>query len=1411
VQTEQCRVEITCGPAPAPLEHPRTAHPAVGAEAEGAVTWIGRCQVCGRRVASAAPGCPAHGPIEPSGDAQERSHVKVTRQVAVPGYEILAVIGRGGFGTVFAARAEPFDARVAIKVARRDRSEANAFLMGEIKALARIGAPHVPAVKSWGEIEGGSLYAVMELVEGAQLASRLAASAAPMTLEQIASIALAILSALEGVHAAGYLHGDLKPENILLDDRSSSTATLVDLGAAVPFSPSEGASRPSGMGEGLGTAEYMAPEQCDGQGGVDARADVYAMGVILYELLSGRPPFSGPRAAVLQSHRDRRPPVLHVGTAPALVAVVMRCLAKDRSERFPTVAALRVALQRALIETEPGSVERLSSVPISAPTSVPMSVLPRSSPPRSSPLSSPPLSSPPLSYAGAEAPSSSRPHERRKVGLVFFEGTGDAVAIHQQILSLGGQLASATGNRFVALYGHDIGDNPARRALRAGRELVKRGVCKRALVDFASVLVQVRADGARRFLSPLFTREDRFPLLTDAPGLFLMPAASEVMPEVIAAPVSDARGFLLLGSGAAAVEGQAAASLRAPAIIGREALIEGLLEGARRAARGGAPTLVGVVAEAGHGKSHLCREVVRRLRALDPCAEVIELRGHEPASGGADTTMRDLLQQVLDLPMSPPPDGGREMLALRLGASRAAADGPIIALALGWISPDAPALAARKAAPSALRSALTVAVGEALRKRAARGPLFIVLDDVHHADDAALGALEYAAVAEAGAPIWACALGRPAFRAALRSWGERASHREVHTVGALAPEHAAALCRELLLPAEDVPEPAVRRLVERTQAVPLLLVELVRGLKREGLVRRQPKGDGYSLATDEIERLPELPILDWIADSEIDALAPSLRAHARLVALLGADISIPEIEGVLRRLDREGHAGEFPLDARVGVARLLAAGVLIPHQHGRVGFRHALGREAIARKVPPDLRRRIHHAAYEYYRDAPAIAEERRLLQAAHHAEQAGLVAIAESAHLALAERARARHAYLEAERLYSRAIEPPSAPPVTAYRGRGLMRYRLGRSHDALVDLARAREMAETSGDAATLVDILLDEATVLDWTDEYKSAEERVERAAALAPAVVSPALEARLLLGLGRTLHRGSREDAAAAMLERAAALAESLGDECYETLGVSLLLLGFILQGLGRLDDARAALDRAISLCESHGDVIHLVTAINNRGLLWACLGDKERMAADLARVVVLARDLGQPSLELFGEYNLGEYLHLMDDGDAAAPHIRRAAAIEARRDGDAGRPVVALLEARFQLYRGAYDEARAIVERIRERQARARAGGHTDQLFMPSEEVLCSMIELATRDATPREWDTLEARSAHSSVGQERVEVLESRAITAARRGRNAEARGALDKALAAAARIPNVMGARLRRRAAEIGGLTGDT
>ncbi|WP_170319356.1 serine/threonine-protein kinase [Polyangium spumosum] len=1356
-----------------------------------------RCLACGRRVP--VDGCPEHGP-----GAEEITPEPAEPPAPVfPGYEVTGTLGRGGFGVVYAARRLEDGRRVAIKLAHPDVPEAAPRLVREASVMRAVGPPYVPAFFALDELASSGTYVIMELVAERTLADHLLARAGPLPARDAIVLGLAILRALEAIHARGYVHRDLKPENVLVD-ADGKRAVLLDFG--ITYAVAAEAAALTAAGAVVGTTEYMAPESCEGRRALDARADIYAMGVLLYEMLTGRPPFFGPAAIVREGHASQRPPPPTAvapppfarSIPPSIEELVLRCLAKDPAERPPSAAYLRASLAAALALPDEES-------PV---------------------LAVPALDPPP----GAKAPKTA---ERRVVCVACFASTLDAIALRRALEPFGAQIVYASAGRYVAAFGHEVDENPARRALEAARALTEQGACERVGLDLAAVAVHLGPDGSRRILAPRIAREDRFPKPSAPPGVSLSTAARAVLEASGVTP--DLAPMYLDGEetppASSSETTDATSSRGAIPASGRERVLDALAELGRQAIEEARPSVALVLAEAGCGKSFLKRALTSRIAQVLPGTRIIAFSAHEPVHGAGGSGVRELLQRALALPDEAPADGGRELLAARLGPARHAEAGASVALSLGWISKGSGAtitgadgLHAIEAAPGALRTLLTASVGEAIRRRAIEEPLCVILDDVHFADDATLAILDLAVRAEARAPLFVCALGRPSFEQDHPSWGARASRRVIHRLGPLDPASAAALCRELLRPAENVPESAVARIAARAEGVPLLLVELVRGLKAQGIVRKHPSGSGYFLATDELDDLPDLPLIEWLAHRDLDALPPAARAHACLAAVLGAEVTIAEMQGVLGRLDRMSAGGDFPLDARVGSERLVAAGLLARQGAGRYAFRHALVREAIARSVPEAQRARIHLAAAAYFQQASGwdggaepSGDEPHLAQLAHHATHAGERALGERAYLALAEAARARHDWLDAERCYTRALESlgasagavSSARPMPgqaelvprtpglrprALRGRGLMRYRLGRYQDALDDLALARALAAreaSADDPLAAVEILLDEATVLDWMADYEASRERVVAALGLLSDAPPPVLLARLLLGQGLSLVRFSREDEAVPLFERAIEVADTIGYEAYEPRIVALTMLGFVLPALGRLAEAERAIARAIDLCESHGDDLHLASVVNARALLAALVGDKARMVADFERVAWLGRELGQDWLEILAHHNLGEYLYLWDDLDAAEPHAARALALEVRHTGGAPRPVIALLDGRLRHFRGDLVGAREAAARIREQAGPA--------LPVPAEDVLCVMLELATSDADDAAWDALEARSREFSMGQERLEVTEARGLSALRRGCPAEARRHFERALEIGRALPNVMAPRIER------------
>ena len=261
-------------------------------------------------------------------------------------YEILSEIGRGGMATVYLARDLRHDARVAIKVLRPElaSSMGGPRFTREIQITARLQHPNILPVLHSGEA-AGTAYFVMPYVEGESLAHRLQRETR-LPVPEAVRLAAEIADALAHAHQAGIVHRDIKPGNILL---SHGHAVVADFGIARALDVS-GADRLTESGLAVGTVTYMSPEQA-GADDVDGRSDIYSLGCVLYEALSGTPPFTGPSAQAIMA-RSAIDPVpslltLRQSVPPALEAAIVRALAKVPQDRFATAGEFRDEILRA--------------------------------------------------------------------------------------------------------------------------------------------------------------------------------------------------------------------------------------------------------------------------------------------------------------------------------------------------------------------------------------------------------------------------------------------------------------------------------------------------------------------------------------------------------------------------------------------------------------------------------------------------------------------------------------------------------------------------------------------------------------------------------------------------------------------------------------------------------------------------------------------------------------------------------------------------------------------------------------------------------------------------------------------------------------------------------------------------------
>ncbi len=277
-------------------------------------------------------------------------------------YRIERPIGQGGMAMVFLAHDERHDRQVALKVLRPELAAVigAARFLAEIKTTANLQHPHILPLFDSGEVDGTVFY-VMPYVEGESLRDRLTRDK-QLPVDEAVRLAREVASALDYAHRRGIVHRDIKPENILLHE---GQAMIADFGISLAVSRSEGGSRMTETGMSLGTPHYMAPEQAMGEREVTARADIYALGCVLYEMLTGDPPFVGSTAqAVVARAITESPRAIRIQrhTVPVHVeATVLQALEKLPSDRFSTAAEFSEALK------DPSRTEAIRAITALAP------------------------------------------------------------------------------------------------------------------------------------------------------------------------------------------------------------------------------------------------------------------------------------------------------------------------------------------------------------------------------------------------------------------------------------------------------------------------------------------------------------------------------------------------------------------------------------------------------------------------------------------------------------------------------------------------------------------------------------------------------------------------------------------------------------------------------------------------------------------------------------------------------------------------------------------------------------------------------------------------------------------------------------------------------------------------------------
>jgi hypothetical protein len=305
-----------------------------------AMGWY--CARCGTRTETAGP-CPR--------DGDDLREVDGVLGRAAGNYTLVEHIGGGGMGDVYRALNPTIDAEVAVKLLHAQSNtgkDATRFLV-EARAVNRVKHDGVCKILDAGYLDLGQPYLVMDLLAGESLHALL--KRGPLALSRALQIAEDVLAIVGAAHAVDIVHRDLKPQNVFLT--TSGRTFILDFGVAKLLDGSTTISRTGAM---VGTPAYMAPEQVTA-GAIDARTDLYSCGVVLYEMLAGKRPFTGASAfAVAQSQLQNPPPPLPADLPDPLQAIVDTALAKTPQERYPDAETMRLAIAavRAQLDAAPG-------------------------------------------------------------------------------------------------------------------------------------------------------------------------------------------------------------------------------------------------------------------------------------------------------------------------------------------------------------------------------------------------------------------------------------------------------------------------------------------------------------------------------------------------------------------------------------------------------------------------------------------------------------------------------------------------------------------------------------------------------------------------------------------------------------------------------------------------------------------------------------------------------------------------------------------------------------------------------------------------------------------------------------------------------------------------------------------------
>ncbi len=847
-------------------------------------------------------------------------------------FRVEAEAGSGGLGVVYKCEDLKLGGSVALKVLDRAAARHRDRFLREAEVLASVIHPAVIRYIAHGVLEGGAPFLVMQWVTGEDLGQRLERQS--VTLEESLAIGGRVAAALGAAHQKGIVHRDVKPANILLPNGDPRLAILIDFGIA-----RAGPARMTVPGGVLGTPGYMAPEQARGDADVDERADVFSLGCVLFECVSGKAAFDGDSTMAILAKVILEPApsldIVHPGLPNGLGALVSRMLAKLRDDRpsngMDVLRELEVAaggVPRAPIAV--GSSPRRLTTREQRIFSIIVARLGRAARPGDT-------------LVDALDASEVRSLSKGSANDLTLDLPANVEAVRGAATGLGSRVeVLLDGSLIVLVEGEPSATDQAARAARCAIQM--REVCDartRIVVatgrgELAGQLpVGEVIDRTFRLLEHEETKGIRIDPLTASlvEGRFVV--ESDVASAFLVDERTDDSPRMLLG--------------KKTSCVGREAEVGALIALFDECREERTPRIALMTGDAGIGKSRVRAELVSRLRERNSKLIVLAGGGDPARSGAPFGILRQALRRMMAVDDDEPIDAQgariRASVAQFVEPEQAERCATMLAQIMGVSFPSAN----EELEPQSSVRGNHVLVGDAMRTAwqdlvqamGRTAPVVVILDDLHWGDRPSLDFVLSAAKALPEVPLFVLASGRNEARATFAELLERTPMTQI-SLAPLSRRACEKLAREVL---GEVDAALIDRLTTQSGGNAFLLEELLRA---------QKEGRGGSV--------PETVLA--MAQSRIDALAPPVRRAARAASVLGDDASDEGLAALLGCDDR----------AAADLATQLVKAELMVRRTGNANayeFKHGLFRDAAYASLTAEDRVLAHALAGDWLEKRP--------------------------------------------------------------------------------------------------------------------------------------------------------------------------------------------------------------------------------------------------------------------------------------------------------------------------------------------------------------------------------------------------------------------------------------------------------